>query len=156
MLRRLALWALLGCLVAPTTVLAQETITFSGRYTIGPVSWEEREIPGGRTIRTATFTKIFLTDDTTNPFNNMTADCVGTGVVSDEDTLIAGGGFCFLTGTDGDGCWMWYRSDGSHGIYNGFGKFEGLTGGGTFEVVALFSDGERGGVAVWEGTYERR
>jgi hypothetical protein len=54
-------------------------------------------------------------------------------------------GWCFLTDTD---------TDTDTDSYNGVGKFEKVSGSGTFTHVASFGDGSSTGIV--EGTYERQ
>jgi len=55
----------------------------------------------------------------------------------------------------GSVAWIWYRGNatgGSWGFINGSGKFEGIMGGGTYNIVLGWEDGKQ--INTWEGTWE--
>jgi hypothetical protein len=151
------------CLAVSTGTLGQQRGSLAGRYSMVTLSADTLRSPDGGAVNHVTYAQNFLTDDPNNPFNNTSARCAGTLIMSEEDTPIAGGGGCYATDMDGDGYWFWWYLEeagtqncptmcGAWGSYNGHGKFEGVSSNGTFTVVASFLDGSMIGTS--EGTYE--
>ncbi len=97
---------------------------------------------------------IILADDPSNPLNLTEHDCLGGFILGPDGDTGNGAGFCDGIDKDGDVYFMWYRNDGADrrwGFLGGTGKFDGVDGGGTTEVIGGAPDGRA--VVKWQGKW---
>jgi hypothetical protein len=145
-------------LASPTVVLAQQSGEGGGRYATRDVSAETVELPDGRSVQTTHYSQATFADDPSNPLDNHLGDCVGQFILSADGTPSAASGSCYSRDGDGDGVSYWWRMDesgtascpdvcGSFGVFAGYGKYEGLTGTGTWQRTTVFPDG---GTGTWD------
>ncbi len=84
--------------------------------------------------------------------------CRGT-FASNGDTFLGGAGYCTIVDSVGDFFWVWFTPTGpttnAWGVIGGTGQYQGATGGGTTEQVAVLPDG-RTTVARSKGTITTR
>lgn len=87
---------------------------------------------------------VIVADDTSTPFHLATHDCTGTSLFGAGGALQASGSTCMARDADGDAWWLSFTDHGDHNewrITNGTGKYAGMEGGGTTEVVGAAPGG---------------
>lgn len=145
-------------LAASANVFAEES---KGRYFENTVSERETTLPNGTTVVVFNTKQHAISDKPSDPFNNVLGDCMGRMILSAEGNMLSGSGMCFLLDHDGDGlnqAWIFEEAGtsacpdmcGSWRIVDGFGKFKGTTGSGTWARTHVFADGTMG---TYESTY---
>jgi hypothetical protein len=146
---------LLACAIVALAVQAgnAEQIGGSGTviYTITPGA--QIALPGDRMLMESHLKGVILADDTSSPLHLSLQDC-GSAAVGDgagmpgEDS-----GVCVAADKDGDVWWLWYNNKGDErrwSVISGTGKYEGMTGSGTTEVLSYMPDGRL--AITWSGT----
>ena len=81
-------------------------------------------------------------------------DCLGGSIIGPNGDTGNGAGYCDGIDKDGDVYFIWYRNDGADrrwGFLGGTGKFAGVDGGGTTEVVGGTPHGRV--VVKWQGKW---
>lgn len=152
---------LMVLLAGPTALLAQQSSAVKGRYGTRTTASQTTQMPDGRTVEVNHYHQVTFADDASHPLNNQTADCIGQFLMSAEGNPVSASGSCYGKDADGDGVSYWWRMReagtaacpnlcGSFGYFSGYGKFKGITGGGTWQVTAPFPEGSLG---TWEGSY---
>lgn len=145
-------------LAASANVFAEEA---EGRYFENTVSEKVTTLPNGTTIVVFNTKQHAISNKSSDPFNNALGDCMGRLIVSAEGNVLSGSGMCFLLDYEGDGlnqAWTFEEAGtstcpdmcGSWRIVDGFGKFEGATGSGTWVRTHVFADGTMG---TYESSY---
>jgi hypothetical protein len=148
-------------LTGPTALSAQQSGTGEGRFGTRNFAAEATELPDGTTIEVGHYYQVTFADDPSHPMDDQTAECVGQFRLSADGNPLSASGICYSKDVDGDGISYWWRLEaggtadcpnicGVFGYLDGFGKFEGITGEGTWRVTAPFEEGNLG---VWESSY---
>ncbi len=151
---------LLLLLVAPTMLLAQQGMA-KGQFGSRITASQTTDLPDGRSIVVNHYYQATFADNARHPLNNLAADCVGQLLMSQDGNPLSASGFCFGKDTAGDGLSFSWRMEeagtsacpalcGTFRLVNGFGKFTGVTGNGSWRVTAPFADGNMG---VWESSF---
>ena len=133
---------------AAAEVAGSGTVTYIFRH-LG-----DRPIAGGNALGQDHLKAIILADDPTNPLNMTEHDCLGGSIIGPNGDTGNGAGYCDGIDKDGDVYFIWYRNDGADrrwGFLGGTGKFAGVDGGGTTEVVGGTPDGRV--VVKWQGKW---
>lgn len=133
---------------AAAEVASSGTVTYIFRH-LG-----DRPIAGGNALGQDHLKAIILADDPTNPLNMTEHDCLGGSIIGPNGDTGNGAGYCDGIDKDGDVYFIWYRNDGADrrwGFLGGTGKFAGVDGGGTTEVVGGTPDGRV--VVKWQGKW---
>lgn len=139
-----------GALAADVT--GGGTCTFSP-----PIVSESVELPDGRTLERVVNRGICVGDDAQNPFDRTSQYCSGSQIVGTDGTVVSIGNICESIDADGD---VARRLDqgaptaGRWGTFGGSGKFEDLSGGGTWELETVLPDGSA--VYRWQGTVKMK
>lgn len=147
----------------PTSARAQETGTYSGEYSTIQTATDTVRAPDGSMTLKFTYQLTQIADDPESPFAHMIGSCWGTAVLEDEETPVGAGGACHLTDGQGNGYWQWWHQEesgtegcpfrcGSYGDYGGYGRFEGYSAQGRWNMIALFPAG--GGFGEAQATYQ--
>ncbi len=137
----------LGLLVACTVVLAADNHSL-----LNPGATNEFDLPNGGYVVEAASTGFMVMAETSEPMHKSKEDCNGTTEYDADGNTVQGGGFCTVADKDHDAYWVWWAVDadgGTWGIFAGTGKYEGATGGGTWEVSEQWPDGKY--EANWRG-----
>ena len=156
---------LFSLILLPNLVFAQSDGTLSSKYATVLTSRDTITAPDGTMTLEETYTITHFADDAESPFARLVGHCWGTVVLESEDSAIGAGGACHMTDSEGNGFWQWWQFDeagtepcpircGTFGDYNGYGRFEGYTAKGTWNLTALFANGSVTGVS--RGTFEWR
>lgn len=133
---------------AAAEVAGSGTVTYIFRH-LG-----DRPIAGGNALGQDHLKAIILADDPANPLNMTEHDCLGGSIIGPNGDTGNGAGYCDGIDKDGDVYFIWYRNDGADrrwGFLGGTGKFAGVDGGGTTEVVGGTPDGRV--VVKWQGKW---
>ena len=133
---------------AAAEVAGSGTVTYIFRH-LG-----DRPIAGGNALGQDHLKAIILADDPANPLNMTEHDCLGGSIIGPNGDTGNGAGYCDGIDKDGDVYFIWYRNDGADrrwGFLGGTGKFAGIDGGGTTEVVGGTPDGRV--VVKWQGKW---
>lgn len=150
MIRRISLWFVAAALLLPPPLLAQEAATYSGRYSTVLLSQDTLITLDEQMILEQRYVLAQFADDPDSPFNNMTGRCWGSVVfenTNDEEAVSAAGG-CHFMDADGSGYYQWWTWEeagtadcpircGRYNDYNGYGRFRGMSGSGTWNLEAL-------------------
>lgn len=149
-------FALLVCgsfLFAGVTVA--ETFELDGHSIWTPISEESYSLPDGRTVTRQVLSGFSMNEEPNTPFRT-SQDCMFTTVTA-ADGSFESGGFCDAVDADGDVYWAVgsaTEKGGKWSYLGGTGKFEGLTGGGTYQLALEWPDGKL--MATWDGTAETK
>ena len=131
----------------------------SGRYATRNLSTDSTDLANGGRVDVVHHQATFA-DQPDHPLDNTVADCVGMYRITPDGTLGSASGSCFSRSASGDGTSYWWRFEkqgtadcpglcGTWGFYDGFGKFKGISGTGTWQQTADFGDG---GMGTWTAT----
>ena len=110
-----------------------------------PGATNEFALPDGGRVVEAASTGFSIMGDTSDPLHRSNMDCNGTTVSDADGNTVQGGGFCTLADKDHEAVWLWWAIDadgGTWGVFAGTGKYEGATGGGTWEFGEQWPDGK--------------
>jgi len=158
-MRRPGLLAALAALqLGGTAALAGQT---AGTFAYHNGLTNETRLPDGRKAIAMHYYVLCVSDQADDPINNTAGDCLVNLIVSKEAKTLSGSGICFPKDVHGDGASLWWKIDaagtadcpdqcGSYGYVDGYGRFKGVTGTGTWVRTQLFSDGAMGTI---KGTY---
>lgn len=130
-------------LLGASTVIAQ-TVPVSGHAVYIPGSSKSVALPDGRTLVHNTMHSVLIEDEPENPQHLASQDCAGTDLLAEDGTVLQIGGACAAVDADGDLIRISYLNKPTGGVWRyagGTGKYEGVEGGGTSEVVAVGPDG---------------
>lgn len=139
-------------LAASLGALAAES---NSRWGIHDISETEDELPDGRTAVVIQHYQVIHADNPADPFYNVGADCSGKLIMSQDGQPMSGSGVGLTKDAGGDGASLWWRVTeagmpkgpglgGEYGIYEGYGKYEGVKGGGTWQRTHVFEGGAAG------------
>jgi hypothetical protein len=145
-----AVAVILGMISSPSVHAAD--VTGQGTTTFVATPLGSSPLADGRSIGWAHLKGVILAENT--PFHLANQDCTGATIVDDKGTQLEGGGSCDGVDRDGDVWWIWWHNtpeSRTWGLIDGTGKFEGIRGGGTSEVLAATVDGRL--TISWEGTW---
>lgn len=107
---------------------------------------KEFDLPNGGRVMEIAFTGFAIMGDPNHPLQMSNQDCFGTAEFDSGGNTVKAGGFCTLADKDHEALWVWWGEDangGTWGVYAGTGKYDGATGGGTWEWATLWPDGKR-------------
>jgi hypothetical protein len=161
MSRRILFITMVVLLAASAVALAGES---TGRFTSHTGLTTETVLPDGGKAVVIHYYQLYVSDKADDPMNDTAGDCVGKLILSKEGKTISGSGVCFAKDVSGDGTSLWWKVDeagtarcpdlcGSFGYVDAYGKFKGVTGGGTWVRTHLFGDGTNG---TYKSTYTRK
>jgi len=145
-------------------VFGQESGASSGRYATYTISADSTELPDGGRVDISHFRQIVFADQPGHPLDGTNADCVGMMLFAKGGAITSASGSCYVKDAAGNGASMWWRMDeagtadcpamcGSWGYFDGYGKFKGVSGSGTWKQTSLFPDGNMG---TWKGSYSMK
>jgi len=150
---------LLGGLASPLAAQAGQ-----GTFTTVTISATNTVLPDSAVQTLQHYRQISLANAPTFPLHNTKGDCVGLFRVV-KGAAVAGSGSCFVQAMDGHGYTLWWEMTaaatsacpdlcGNWGVYGGYGRFAGLSGGGAWTRNGQFSDGSASG--TWTGTLTKK
>lgn len=153
---RLAALAALSSLVI---VASAEAAEFKGAGTnvYVPANSDVNQISEEMSLLRTQSRTIILSEDSEVPFHLAPQDCSGTYILDKDQEITGGNGYCDSVDSDGDVWWMWWKLDGekgSWGVLGGTGKYDGMTGGGTTEILSQSPDGRF--ALQWEGSWKMK
>jgi len=140
-------------LLALAGTSAAQTYELKGRSTWSPESTSTMTLADGRTVTRQVLKGTAIADDPSTPLSLASQDCMFTTVTAADGKSFNSGGFCDGVDKDGDVYWAVGTSTQNGGEWHyigGTGKFEGLEGGGTYQLALEWPDGKV--MATWEGT----
>ncbi len=134
-----------GCLlcVGISSVGMAGEIDVKATATYVNVSEHKTERPGGGTILHLYNKGVVRSDDASSPLHLAETNCFDTIILGKEGSFVSGAGYCAAFDKDGDGYWnTWTGTDtgGLWNAYHGSGKFEGVTGTGTYTSDVFLPD----------------
>jgi hypothetical protein len=141
------------CLSVLAGAAAAQTYELKGHSTWFPVSETTATLADGRTVTRQVLSGTAMNDDPDTPLSKASQDCMFTTVTAADGRSFSSGGYCDGMDADGDVYWAYGHASEKGGKWyylGGTGKFEGLTGGGTYELALQWPDGKV--LATWEGT----
>ena len=152
-MKRLIVAVVLVCIGGVAASAAE--MSGSGQNMFVPKILESFQLPND-VMANRTLLKGFMTsDDPASPLALTSMTCSGVTIVDEEGARLSGGGTCDSVDTDGDVAFLWWKSKGTAGNWGflgGTGKWEGVEGGGTYELNAyVWADGRFGN--NWKGTW---
>lgn len=115
----------------------------------------ETKLPDGRKEIVAHYYILFVSNKPEDPLNNTAGDCVVNMIQSADAKTLSGSGVCFPKDVHGDGASLWWKIEesgtvrcpdqcGTFGYVDGYGRFKGVTGTGSWVRTHLFNDGSMG------------
>ncbi|MFQ5550777.1 MAG: hypothetical protein ACE5FJ_06030 [Gemmatimonadales bacterium] len=131
----------------------------SGTYTTSEMTEQTTEMEDGGMQQLVHYRFMMRADDSNVPLHNTGGDCVGLIRISAQGTPTGGSGSCFNGDGAGSGITMWWQVTevgsadcpllcGVWDVYDGYGRFEGVTGRGRWMQDADIGMASSG---VWEG-----
>lgn len=149
----ITLITLAGLIAAPASIVAK-TIEISGKATYIVTDNQVTEHANGMTTTVQTSKTIINCDDESIAFHKSPQTSVGTIVQDADGNVISSTGYCFSVDADGDVMYLWWQggeTGSAWGFMNGTGKYEGMKGGGTSEVITMAADGSQ--MITWQGKW---
>jgi hypothetical protein len=143
----------IACLLTASTAAAQD-VSDMGHAVYVPTDLTKVELPDGTYAVEQSTQGYVLTDDRDSAFNRVAQDCTGTNIVAADGSPILASGYCSGRDTDGDMYWFSYWNGADRRewtLVGGTGKFEGISGGGTSEMVSMDAGGTF--LVRWEGSW---
>jgi len=140
-------------LLALAEMSAAETYELKGRSIWIPESVSTITRADGMTVTRQILKGTAIADDPTTPLSLASQDCMFTTVTAADGKSFSSGGYCDGVDKDGDVYWAVGTADQNGGEWHyigGTGKFEGLEGGGTYQLALEWPDGKV--MATWAGT----
>lgn len=148
---------LAAAVVLAAPVAAQ---TGQGTYTIVSLGLDTASMAGDTVTLLNHYRMVTLASAPSFPIHNVKNDCVGM-LRTTGNAVASASGSCFAQSIDGAGYTMWWEMSeggtgacpdicGRWGVYGGYGRFAGISGGGTWKRDGLFADGTSSG--TWTGT----
>ncbi len=134
--------ALISIFLSPVTFA--ETLPVGGIVAYHPGAATEVALPDGRKLVHTTLSGVLIEDNPESPLHLLSQDCSGTDLIGSDGSPQQIGGACAGIDADGDLMRISYLNtppDGAWQYTGGTGKFSGITGGGTSEVIATGPDG---------------
>jgi len=142
-MKALAPIILLATLVVPDAA-AQET-NISGYATYVGQESESVELASGHMLEATSSSAVLIEDDSESPLHLMSQDCSGTNLFDSEENLLQSVGSCVAVDGNGDIFWISFVNPPEGGTWRytaGTGKFTGIEGGGTSEVISIGHGGQ--------------
>ncbi len=130
----------LGLLAACTVALAADN---HGLF--NPGATHAFDLPNGGRVEKVAASGFNLMADTSDPLHMSITDCTGTNEFDADGNTVQSGGVCVTADKDHDAYWLWWAMDadgGTWGVFAGTGKYEGASGGGTWEYGEQWPDGK--------------
>ncbi len=130
----------LGLLAACTVALAADN-----QALFNPGATNVFDLPNGGSVVEQASSGFNLMGDTSDSLHLSNMDCDGTTEFDADGNTVQGGGFCTLADKDHDALWLWWANDAdgsTWGVFAGTGKYEGATGGGTWDFSEQWPDGK--------------
>lgn len=160
-MKRCGLVLAAAMLMMVPSVFGQGPGSDAGRYATHNISVDSTELPGGGHVDILHYHQVVFADDPASPLDGTSGDCVGMTMFAGSGAVTTASGSCYIKDAAGNGVSMWWRMDtagtadcpmmcGSWGYFDGYGKFKGITGQGTWKQVNMFADGHTG---TWTGSY---
>ena len=137
--------------------LAGQKMSGSGHNANHNVSTETTKLPDGRLMMRLHDANIIMGNNPGNPFHLTSLDCFSTFIATPDGKSGTGGGYCQGLDKDGDVWWINFQGDfggGAWAFIRGTGKFEGISGGGTYKPAAQLEGGRS--ISTWDGTWEMK
>jgi hypothetical protein len=141
------------CVFALAGSAGAETYELDGQSTWNPVSVSTITLEDGRTVTRQVLNGTAINHDPGTPLSFASQDCMFTTVTSADGKSFSSGGYCDGIDKDGDVYWAYGKATENGGKWwylGGTGKFEGLEGGGTYQLALEWPDGKV--MATWDGT----
>jgi len=147
---------LLGvCLVGFATIaasgLVQAQEKFSGMVVNKLMEPQTQKFDSGTTILLVGNRGVVMTDDPKHPQNGAKSACNGSVALAKDGKPMGGKGSCSYTDKEGDLFWLTWDASGTWAYNGGTGKFDSLSGSGTYKTV---SSGNGVEAVSFEGTYK--
>jgi len=130
-----------------------ETYQLTGRSIWTPESASSSKLADGRTVARQVLRGTAIADQPGTPLSLVSQDCMFTTVTAADGKAFQSGGYCDGLDADGDVYWAVGTATEAGGEWHyigGTGKFEGLTGGGTYKLAETLPDGKI--LATWDGS----
>lgn len=134
--------------------LSAESFETSGSATYIVTDNQVTTHANGTTTTVQTSRTIIECDDESISFHKAPQTAVGTVVQDADGNVLASVGYCHAVDADGDVMYIYWRMAGNGSEWSfvsGTGKYEGIKGGGTSEVLTTLEDGSQ--MIRWHGKW---
>jgi hypothetical protein len=145
-----------GLLAGPAALQA-ETVETSGSATYIVTDNQVTTHANGTVTIVQTSKTILDCDDESVGFHKAAQTAVGTTVQDADGNVLSSVGYAHAVDADGDVMYIYWRGtgDGSEWSFvSGTGKYEGIQGGGTSEVLVALEDGSQ--MIRWHGKWTQK
>lgn len=160
-MHRRILHALLPVLLLTPALAVAQSGSQEGRYVNLNDDAVVTVLPEGGELQQVDFRQATFSSDRGFPLDDILSDCSGVFVVDGAGDATHASGNCMGSDPDGDRiAWWWQMTDagsqecpgmcGTFGLFGGHGKYEGLTGEGTWERDTVHP---AGGFGSWQLDY---
>ena len=142
---------------AGTLALAQaKKEKASGRGMYSSTDVDKMTLLDGTTLLNTHDKGFLVGNEPSNPMDGNCHDCFATWILAADGSVIQRKGHCVGIDRAGDTWTIWFGEGkpGTWGFIGGTGKFKGMVGGGTFDLVHKWSDGRY--AITWEGSWEKK
>jgi hypothetical protein len=129
----------------------------SGHNANQNISTETSQLPDGRTLMRTHDSSVIMGNNPGNPFHLASLDCFATYVLAADGNSGNGGGYCDGVDQGGDVWMITFGGDlggGKWQFSGGTGKFDGITGGGSYKAAAQVPGGRS--LTTWDGTWQMK
>lgn len=162
-MHRRILHALLPVLLLTPALAVAQSGTQEGRYINLNDDVVVTERPDGGELHEMEFRQATFSSDGEFPLDEILSDCRGVFLISEAGEPTHASGNCMGSDLEGDRvAWSWQMTDmasqgcpgmcGTFSVYGGQGKYEGMTGEGTWERQ---TEHATGGFGTWQLEYSR-
>ncbi len=146
---------------APSIALAQMSGSGMGNYSTTTLTQDMVDMPDGSSAVMSHYNAVIFDTAAKHPIHNTMSNCIGLIRLDANQKTTSGSGSCYVKDGKGNGASYWWRVDqvgtdscpdicGAWGYFDGYGKFKGISGKGTWKREVLFDDGSAGS---WTGEY---
>lgn len=139
--------------LAFSSATAQMATEIEGGNALVQEVLNQAPLPDGTMLLNVASNGFSWTMDPEAPIGNGSITCYGSNIVSAEGEPMSGAGSCTSVDDDGDVWTIWWTgaTGGEFGITSGTGKYEGATGGGTWENTVAYADAKQ--MNSWKGSF---
>jgi hypothetical protein len=135
----------------------------SGHFYNSPSTKTKTTLPNGNISIQEQYYQLSRSDHAADPLSETAGNCFGNVITTKEGKVLSGSGFCYQQDDQGNGTTLSWKTDevgtakcptecGTWRYVDGYGKFKGTTGNGTWVETRRFADGAS--LGTFTGNYK--